>query len=304
MAKEVRVISMTFLGVGSAFAKRNFNANVLFEFWQRPWNGELPPKPPDDTLLLDFGATGPAALHVLKNKDGFAHFRSPEGLNRYPAIRKIFVSHQHADHIGGLEELALMNYFVFKDQKTDKPFKAELISTINILVNLWDHSLKGGLNTLQHRYALLQDYFFIRALVPGQAEKNHFFLGPYKFEIFPTDHIQIERKYDWPSYGICISHPQLGRSVFYSGDTRFDYPAYAPMLAAAEMCFHDCQFFDQVDSVHATINELRTMPEEIRRKTRLYHFGDNFDDPALQPVIKQFAGLAEAHKRYVLFDGA
>jgi len=65
------MLSLTFLGVGSAFAKRNFNANVLFEFWKRPWKGRVPPSPPDDTLLLDFGATGPAAFHVLKNQEGF-----------------------------------------------------------------------------------------------------------------------------------------------------------------------------------------------------------------------------------------
>jgi len=199
--------------------------------------------------------------------------------------------------------MALMNTFVYQDKKTGKSYKAELISTINILVNLWDHSLKGGLNTMQNRYALLQDYFFIRALIPGKPQKSHFDIGPYRFEMFATDHIQIERKYDWPSYGLYVMHTKLNRSVFYSGDTRFDYASYAKMMNESELCFHDCQLFDEEQTVHATLNEMRTLPEAIKKKTLLYHYGDNFDDPALQPAIKEFMGLAQPQERYVLFEG-
>ena len=301
MARGLSMLTMTFLGVGSAFAKKNFNSNCLFEFWEDDWQGALPPRPPDDTLAVDFGVTAPHALYALKDKPGFEYLNTSADTINYPAIRKVFITHQHADHIGGLEEMALMNTFVFKDKKSGKPFKAELISTINILVNLWDHSLKGGLNTIQNRYALLQDYFFIRPLIPLQPEKNRFHLGTYEFEIFPTDHVHIERKYDWPSYGLFITDPKTSRSAFFSGDTRFDYSAYNRMMEASEICFHDCQFFDQPDSVHATLSECRSLSPAIKQKTVLYHYGDNFEDKGLQPALSEFKGLAKPQERYHLF---
>ncbi len=196
-----------------------------------------------------------------------------------------------------------MNYFVFKDRKTGKPFKAELISTINILVNLWDHSLKGGLSAMVGKFSLLQDYFFILALKPGEADRDSFVLAKrYRCRAFQTDHIQIERKYDWPSYGLCIEDTRTGESVFFSGDTRFDYPAYSRMMEQARICFHEVQLFDQPDPVHAPISELRTMPEAVRKKTWLYHYGDDWDSGPFADVDDTFAGFAVPARRYVLFS--
>lgn len=293
------MLTLTFLGVGSAFAKRNYHSNALVEAWSR---GPDHQAAPDDLLLIDFGGLGPRALFELKDRPGFEYL-GHDGQINYPAIRRIFVTHQHADHIGGLEELALTNAYAYSEAQGNKGFKPQIISSINVLVNLWDTSLKGGLGAIQGRHALLQDYFFILALKHQDHQHDSFsLLRRYRFDIFQTDHIQIERKYDWPSYGLYITDTKTGQTVFYSGDTRYDYATYSAMMQAARCCFHDVQLFDYPDPVHPLITELRTMPDEVKKKTVLYHYGDDWDCGDFDFVATEFAGFAQPQRRYVLFE--
>ncbi|HSW47010.1 MAG TPA: MBL fold metallo-hydrolase [Phycisphaerae bacterium] len=293
------MLTLTFLGVGSAFAKRNFNSNLLIEAWQ---HGPDSQDKPDDSLIVDFGSTGPQALYELMQRPGFAYLNNNGTIN-YPAIHRVFITHQHADHIGGLEEMALMNRYFYRDLDKTKPYKAQIISAASILSDLWDNSLKGGLVAMAGRYALLQDYFFILALNHQEPGQDGFTLfRRYRLTLFPTDHIQIERKFDWPSFGLFIEDTATGQAAFFSGDTRFGFEDYGHMMERSRICFHEVQLTDEENPVHSLLNEVRTLPEAIRRKTWLYHYGDNWDCGEFDFVPDEFAGFAIPQRRFTLFE--
>jgi ribonuclease BN (tRNA processing enzyme) len=275
------MLTATFLGVGGAFAKRNFQSNVLIEAWQ---TGPEQQDQPDDTLLIDFGTTGPLALHQLKDCAGFGYLRAGAIAN-YPALRRVLITHTHADHVGGLEELAFSTMFLSPAEE-GKHFKPQLISAMSILVNLWDHSLKGGMEALR----------------PGEAEHDRFqMLKRYEFSLFPTDHMRIRQKYDWPSFGVLMTDRKTGETAFFSGDTKFDYAAYATMLHDSKMNFHEVELHEYPDPVHSLLSELRTMPADVKSKTLLYHYNDDFDTAAYACVAEEFAGFVQPQTRYVVF---
>jgi len=77
----------------------------------------------------------------------------------------------------------------------------------------------------------------------------------------------------------------------------------------AELMFHDCQLFQ--GGVHASYNELMTLPETVRAKMFLYHYGDDWEQPESwakdadgftgNPVEDGFLGWAKQQIAYDFF---
>ena len=269
-------LELFFLGVGSAFAQTKNQTNFLIIKGGKH-------------ILVDFGMTGPTALAQtagLKPTD----------------IEVILPTHSHADHVGGIECLALMNRYVGQ-RFMHKP-KLKMIISEDYQRVLWTHTLQGGLewnekdmNTAQK--LSFSDFFDVirptwKSFSPRETfEVNH---GDIHIELFRTNHIP-EQSSTWEasfiSYGMLIDN-----KIFISGDTKFDQElirSYTGRVADAEVLFHDVQFFP--GAVHAPLEELKTLPDDIKKKMYLMHYADNYKEQD----ISDFAGWAEQGVRYI-FD--
>ena len=255
-------LEIFFIGVGAAAAEKHNQTNFLIV------KG-------DTHILVDLGSTGQRAL------------RETAGLG-LSDIEVILPTHSHADHVGGIENLALNNRYVGR-RFQQKP-KLKMIIGEEYQRMIWDYTLRGGLEYNEENDAgqklYLVDYFdIVRPKWKTHQPRETFEVdyGGIHLEIFRTKHIP-DTSSNWEtsflSYGLFVDD-----RIFLSGDTRFDQELIE-MYAHAEYFFHDVQFFP--DAVHAPLADLRTLPSEIKARMGLIHYADNF----YQQDISGFAGWA------------
>jgi ribonuclease BN (tRNA processing enzyme) len=261
-------LELTFVGTGSAFTKRFHQNNLLIVKGQ-------------DHLLVDCGTRAPEALSL-------------HGLT-VGAVSNYLITHTHADHIGGLEEVMLVNRYGLKKKTT-------MVVTDKLADILWSMSLRGGAaynESLGGRPLEFKDFWDVitpKRIAGADREAAEARIGGLAVRVFRTMHTPDSSK-DWrssfPSYGVVID----GR-ILYTSDTRYD-PGMVIDLDEEygfEAIFHDCQFF--TGGVHASLDELAGLPEAIRAKTRLMHYGDAVEAQAARAAELGFAGFAEEWTTY------
>jgi ribonuclease BN (tRNA processing enzyme) len=255
-------MNLTFLGVGSALsADGGYHSNMLIE----SGNGAA--------LLLDCGGD----IRFSLAEAGI----SPDAMGR--RIQAIYISHLHADHVGGLEWLAFATYF---DPGCPRP---ELLAVEEVLEPLWAETLRGGLGLINGRRMALSDYFKVRSLSEDATLRwDGLRLTPVRMP-----HVRGDgRRHD--SFGLFLREG-AGPAVFISTDARLDRQRLAAAHRKAAVIFHDCETGPIPSGVHAHYDELRTLPAGLKAKMWLYHYGVL---PETDAKADGFAGFVRQGQRF------
>ncbi len=262
-------LEFVFIGTGTALGKKLFHNNCIII------KG-------DTHILIDFGMTGPEAL------------RKSAGLDVLD-IENILITHSHADHIGGLEYLALSRRYSGNNNQNNK---LKLITTSEYRNILWEMSLRGGMEWNESNKSGMplkfSDYFeHIKPKVISKSPRLRAvvdFQGVH-IELFRTLHIPDNAETlaeAFLTFGIYVDN-----RILFTADTKFDKELINLYANKSEVIFHDASF--QLNPVHASIQQLRKLPKNIKKKMYLMHYGDDWK----KHDIFDFAGLARQGYRYI-----
>jgi ribonuclease BN (tRNA processing enzyme) len=266
-------MKIIFAGCGSAFTTEEYyQSNAIVQ------------APSGKRLLIDCGSDIRFSLGKL-------------GLSAKD-IDAVYVSHLHADHIGGMEYMAFVRYFT---KKPDEP-RPLLFCVPELMKDLWETSLRGGLESIETKVMNITDYFECQP-VPINSS---FIWEDILFTPVQTVHIMSGYKIT-NSYGLMIKHCQpnvtpirskvvsfeenvktTGRMAFFTTDTQFCPNQITKFYDMADVIFHDCETAPYFSKVHAHYNDLKTLDVRHKRKMWLYHYQPS---PPQDPKADGFLGF-------------
>jgi ribonuclease BN (tRNA processing enzyme) len=201
----------------------------------------------------------------------------------------VYISHLHSDHIGGMEWLAFATYF---SGERKRPL---LFGEHTLLNRLWNSSLKGGLECLRQKRMELSDYFDCHAV----TEAAPFDWEGLRFTPVKMLHV-VGDQCSHHSYGLIIENcGTAGSTLFISTDALFQPELLQRIAERADVIFHDCETSLHQSNVHAHYDQLRTLPDDIRRKTWLYHYQPG---TALAPCKDGFRGFVVKGQEFLFPD--
>lgn len=237
------------LGVGEAFTARHYTTCLALGV-------------DDDWLLIEC----PHPIRKMLREATTAAGR-PFDLDR---VRGVAISHLHADHACGLEDFGFYTYFALGR-------RASVLAHPQVAARLWDGLLAAGMDQAQAVPGVppsprrFEDFFELVAL----DETAPVSFGPFAVECRTTIH-------PVPTTAFRIRVAE--RTVAFSADTAFD-PTLLDWLGAADLIVHEATT-DVHTGVHTPYSRLAALPEAYRRKLRLIHYPDGFEDEprAIEPL--------------------
>ncbi len=233
-------MKLKFIGVGSAF--------TTSEYYQ---SNALVTSRTGKKLLIDCGTDIRFSL-AETSVDG----------NPNDDIDAIYITHLHSDHIGGMEWMAFTTFF---NPNKEKPV---LFMEENVMADMWNYCLKGGLGCIEGKRMHLTDFFECRAAPGGGA----FTWEGIRFTMVKMRHIVTGYK-NLYSHGLLMEEIDTGGPmIFFSSDTQFQPDFIREIAERTSVIFHDCETSPFKSGVHAHYDELATLPKRTKRKIWLYHY--------------------------------
>jgi len=305
MSSSLKKVSILVAGCGGFFAGPDqYQSNFVI----KSQKDDQEPK----ILLFDCGTDAKFSLAELKIKP--------------TDIDAVYVSHQHGDHMGGLEWLGFSTYF----SGMNKP-KPKLICNQNLMEEIWETSLKGAMSTLPGRSASLSDYFDCY----GVPADGWFFWDGIFFKLIQTLHI-ISGFSIKHSYGLLFcpakpgkdtsflirsfkvgtddvlvgSHDEISRfirdffgpprppAVLITSDCRINSPCLAEAYGQADIILHDCEMGANKSGVHPHYNDLCALGSAHTSKMYLYHCRPSDNEGAKKDGFK---GILYKHQELSLW---
>jgi ribonuclease BN (tRNA processing enzyme) len=239
------------LGVGEAFTARHYTSCLALGV-------------DEEWLLIDCPHPVRKMIHEGSTAAGV-----PLDLDRISAVA---VSHLHADHSCGLEDLGFYSKIVL-----GRP--ARLLMHPDVSARVWTGLLAGGMEYSQPdsggpaaRYQLA-DFFDLVDL----DDRAPVALGPFSIECRRTIH-------GVPTTAFRIKAG--GRIFGFSADTAYD-PTLIDWLAPSNLIIHEATSAGH-SGVHTPYEKLAELPAELRARMRLTHLPDDFDaDSSAIEVLRQ-----------------
>ncbi|MCH2568347.1 MAG: MBL fold metallo-hydrolase [Pseudomonadales bacterium] len=264
-------LSLFFIGTGAAFAKTLNQTNILVIKGNQH-------------LLIDCGTKCSQALYQLGM-----------GIEQ---VDNFLITHSHADHVGGLEEVQLHRRYVVGN-------KPKMIITETYQDILWNQSHRVGSERSESQELSFEDFW--QVLRPTKLENQlretwHAELGLLDIKLPRTMHFPDDAS-SWQdsqwSTGVILDD-----RVLFTSDTRYD-----PDLLISldkhydfDVIFHDCQLF--TGGVHASLDELAGLPANIKERIVLMHYSDDWQDHCETARSYGFKTWAKESHLYTFPDGS